>query len=152
MSAGVPPGTLIEISTPGWTWSHAAGNASLSPPAMPATPEMRFIIASVTKTFTSVAVQQLAEDGKLSLDDPPIDRWLPAGVAEAIPESNTITVRHLLDHTSGIADYDENAIVLEEYMNPPDTPPIPPYQEGMRQGLDAGPPSTRRERGTPTRT
>ncbi|MDD3856721.1 MAG: serine hydrolase, partial [Methanoculleus sp.] len=44
--------------------------------------------------------------------------------------------RHLLDHTSGIADYDENAIVLEEYMNP-DTPI--PYQEGMRQGLEAGP-------------
>ena len=131
--AGVP-GALIEISTPEWTWNYAAGNASLSP-AMPATPEMRFIIASVTKTFTSVAVQQLAEDGRLSLDDP-IDRWLPADVAEKIPDSNVITIRQLLDHTSGIADYDEDAIILEEYMSP-DTPV--PYQEGMRQGLDAGP-------------
>ncbi len=131
--AGVP-GTLVEISTPEWTWSYAAGNASLSP-VVPAAPEMRFIIASVTKTFTSVAIQQLAEDGKLSLDDP-IDRWLPADVAEAIPNSSAITVRHLLDHTSGIADYDEDAIVLGEYANP-DTPI--PYQEGMRQGLDAGP-------------
>jgi D-alanyl-D-alanine carboxypeptidase len=132
-NAGVP-GTLVEISTPEWTWNSAAGNASLSP-AMPATPEMRFISASVTKTFTSVAVQQLAEDGRLSLGDP-IDRWLPADVAEEIPNSSTITVRQLLDHTSGIADYDEDAIVLEEYANP-DTPI--PYQEGMRQGLDAGP-------------
>ncbi|KAF5087536.1 MAG: serine hydrolase [Methanoculleus horonobensis] len=132
-NAGVP-GTLVEISTPEWTWDYAAGNASLSPP-MAATPEMRFIIASVTKTFTSVAVQQLAEDGRLSLDDP-IDRWLAADVAEAIPNSSAITVRHLLDHTSGIADYDEGAIVLEEYVNPD----IPiPYQKGMRQGLDAGP-------------
>ncbi|OQC71967.1 MAG: beta-lactam binding protein AmpH [Euryarchaeota archaeon ADurb.Bin009] len=134
------PGVLIEILTPKWTWNYAAGNASVSP-AVPATPEMRFIIASVTKTFTSVAVQQLAEDGKLSLDDP-IGRRLPADVAEAIPESSTITVRQLLDHTSGIADYDEDAIVLEEYMNP-DTPV--PYRTGMRQGLDAGllyPPGT----------
>lgn len=132
-NAGVP-GALIEISTPEWTWNYAAGNASLSP-AVPATPEMRFIIASVTKTFTSVAVQQLAEDEKLALDDP-IDRWLPADVAEAIPNSSAITVRHLLDHTSGIADYDEDAIVFEEYANP-DAPV--PYQKGMRQGLDAGP-------------
>lgn len=132
-SAGVP-GTLVEISTPEWTWNYAAGNASLSP-VVPATPEMRFISASVTKTFTSVAVQQLAEDGRLSLGDP-IDRWLPADVAEEIPSSSTITVRQLLDHTSGIADYNEDAIVLEEYANP-DTPI--PYQVGMRQGLDAGP-------------
>jgi len=133
LGAGVP-GALIEISTPQWTWNHAAGNASLSP-VIPATPEMRFIIASVTKTFTSVAIQQLAEDGKLSLDDP-IDRWLPAVVAEKIPDSGTITIRQLLDHTSGIADYDEDAIVEKEYVNP-DTPI--PYQEGMWQSLDAGP-------------
>ena len=132
-NAGVP-GTLIEISTPAWTWNYAAGNASLSP-VVPAAPEMRFIIASVTKTFTSVAILQLAEDGELSLDDP-IDRWLPADVAERIPESDAITVRQLLDHTSGIADYDEDAIVLAEYEDP-DTPV--PYQEGMRQGLDASP-------------
>ena len=132
-NAGVP-GTLVEISTPEWTWNYAAGNASLSP-AVAARPEMRFIIASVTKTFTSVAIQQLAEDGRLSLDDP-IDRWLAADVAEAIPNSSAITVRHLLDHTSGIADYDEDAIVLKEYAKP-DTPV--PYQQGMRQGLDAGP-------------
>jgi len=138
VSAGVRdanvPGVLIEVSTPEWTWNYAAGNASLSP-AMLATPEMRFIIASVTKAFTSVAVLQLAEDGRLSLDDP-IDRWLPVDVAERIPESDAITVRQLLDHTSGIADYDEDAIVLEEYEDP-DTPV--PYQKGMRQGLDAGP-------------
>ena len=132
-NAGVP-GALIEISTPEWTWNHAAGKASLSP-EMAATPEMRFIIASVTKTFTSVAILQLAENGKLSLDDP-IDRWLPADVAEAIPNSSVITVRHLLDHTSGIADYDEHAILLLEYEDP-DTPV--PYQVGLRQALDAGP-------------
>jgi D-alanyl-D-alanine carboxypeptidase len=57
-------------------------------------------------------------------------------VAERIPESDTITVRRLLDHTSGIADYDEHTILLKEYEDP-DTPV--PYQVGLRQGLDAGP-------------
>jgi len=128
------PGTQIEVAAPDWTWNSAAGNASLSP-AVPATPGMRFIIASVTKTFTSVAVLKLAEEGKLSLDDT-IDRWLPADVSQKIENSSVITVRQLLDHTSGIPDYDEMAMVLQEYESP-DTPV--PYQHGMWDAIDAGP-------------
>ena len=96
---------------------------------------MRFLIASVSKTFTSVAVQKLAEERKLSLDDH-IDRWLPADLVTSIPNGHAITVRQLLDHTSGIADYDESAINLEEYQHP-DTPV--PYQAGLDQGLRASP-------------
>ena len=56
-----------------------------------------FEIASVTKPFTATAVMILAEDGKLSIDDP-IRKWLPE-----VPEScESIKVRHLLNHTSGI--------------------------------------------------
>lgn len=56
-----------------------------------------FEIASCTKPFTAIAVMKLAEDGKLSLDDS-IAEHLP-GVPE---HSRAITVRHLLQHTSGI--------------------------------------------------
>lgn len=56
-----------------------------------------FEIASVTKQFTAAAVMKLVEDGRLGLDDP-IAEHLP-GVPE---ESRGITVRHLLQHTSGI--------------------------------------------------
>lgn len=56
-----------------------------------------FEIASCTKSFTAVAVMQLAEAGKLSLDDS-ISKSLPA-----VPENcQEITIRHLLAHTSGI--------------------------------------------------
>jgi D-alanyl-D-alanine carboxypeptidase len=57
------------------------------------------LIASVTKTFTAVVVMQLIEEGKLSLDDT-VDAWLPEQ-----PNGDKITVRMLLSHTSGLADY-----------------------------------------------
>ena len=110
------PGMQIEIATPQWTWNSAAGNAS-PVTGEPAKPGMRFLIASVSKTFTSVAVQKLAEEKKLSLDDP-IAQWLPADLAKKIPNSGEITVRQLLDHTSGIADYDESSLNLREYRDP----------------------------------
>jgi D-alanyl-D-alanine carboxypeptidase len=56
-------------------------------------------IASVTKTFTAVVVMQLIEEGKLSLDDN-VDTWFPEQ-----PNGDKITVRMLLSHTSGLANY-----------------------------------------------
>jgi D-alanyl-D-alanine carboxypeptidase len=57
------------------------------------------LIASVTKTFTAVVIMQLIEEGKLSLDET-VDAWLPKQ-----PNGDRITVRMLLSHTSGLADY-----------------------------------------------
>ncbi|MEP7384721.1 MAG: serine hydrolase domain-containing protein [Gemmatimonadota bacterium] len=59
-----------------------------------------FYIASTSKQFTAMSVALLAEDGKLSLDDP-IRKWIPELPAYA----DRITVRHLLHHTSGLRDY-----------------------------------------------
>ena len=59
-----------------------------------------FNIASVSKQFTAVAVLQLAEAGKLSLDDP-VSKYYPVFQADFW---NRITIRHLLSHSSGIPD------------------------------------------------
>ncbi|WP_292617109.1 serine hydrolase, partial [Methanocalculus sp. MSAO_Arc1] len=120
------PGAVVGIVTPDWRWSHAAGYASLSP-EIPAEPGMHFFIASVTKPFVAVSILQLAEEGKLALDDP-ISSYLPVEIAEAIAKSDEITIRQLLDHTSGIADYDERSLILEEYENPGH---IVSYEQGM---------------------
>ena len=58
-------------------------------------------IASVTKTFTAVVVMQLVEEGKLSLDET-VDTWFPEQ-----PNGDKITVRMLLSHTSGLANYQD---------------------------------------------
>ena len=59
-------------------------------------------VGSVTKQFTAAAVLLLREEGKLSLDDP-LTKWLP----EYPVGDRTVTVRQLLDHTSGIKGYTE---------------------------------------------
>ena len=66
------------------------------------TPDTLFEIGSVTKQFTAVALMLLVEDGKLGVDD------LLASHLAGLPEAwQGVTLRHLLTHTSGIADYEE---------------------------------------------
>ncbi len=64
------------------------------------TPRTHFRIGSVTKTFVSTVVLQLAEEGILDLDAP-VDRILP----DVVPGGRSITVGQLLEHTSGLYDY-----------------------------------------------
>ena len=67
---------------------------------VPATAETVYRIGSVTKQFTAAAIMRLAEQGKLSLDDT-VQRFLPSFPTQG----NRVTVRHLLNHTSGIRSY-----------------------------------------------
>jgi CubicO group peptidase (beta-lactamase class C family) len=62
-----------------------------------ATASTSYPIASVTKMFTAAAILRLADQGRLSLDDP-LSRFFPA----ARPRIGALTIRHLLDHTSGL--------------------------------------------------
>ncbi|MEO5741761.1 MAG: serine hydrolase domain-containing protein [Vicinamibacterales bacterium] len=64
------------------------------------TPETIFESGSVAKQFTALAVQLLAGDGKLSLDDP-VRKYIPE-----LPEyQKPLTIRHMLTHTSGLRDW-----------------------------------------------
>ncbi len=58
-----------------------------------------YYIGSISKTYTAVVVLRLAEEGKLTLDDP-VGRYLPS-----VPRGAEITIRQLLDHTSGLRDF-----------------------------------------------
>ncbi|RSR98991.1 class A beta-lactamase-related serine hydrolase [Streptomyces sp. WAC00469] len=83
------------------SWSGAAGIADTDT-GRPVTPQMRHRVGSISKTFAAVAVLQLAERGRIRLDAPVSD-YLP----DLIPgeRGKRITVRMLLNHTSGIGDY-----------------------------------------------
>jgi len=94
------PGIALRIIQDGKvtkTSTYGVGNLELN---VPVTPETVFEIGSITKQFTAAGILLLAQDGKLSIDDP-ISRHL-----KNIPDSWTnITIRHLLSHTSGIKSY-----------------------------------------------
>jgi D-alanyl-D-alanine carboxypeptidase len=69
-------------------------------------------VASVTKLFVGVLVMQLVEDGVFALDDP-IDKWLSDKTLKRIANADQVSIRQLLNHTSGIYDLiDDNAFYL----------------------------------------
>jgi len=80
-------------------YQKAFGMANLEL-GVPMQPDMVFRIGSITKQFTAVAILQLMEQGKLSLQDD-ITKFIPDYPTQAY----TITIEHLLTHTSGIKSY-----------------------------------------------
>ncbi|MBJ8049921.1 beta-lactamase family protein [Bacillus cereus group sp. N18] len=97
------PGILAKTSEGGKTWGYAAGVADLST-KKPMKTDFRFRIASVTKTFTATVVLQLAGENRLKLDDS-IEKWLPGVIQGNGYDGNQITIRQILNHTSGIVEY-----------------------------------------------
>jgi CubicO group peptidase (beta-lactamase class C family) len=81
---------------------YLRGFGVADPSGQPVTPQTPFIIGSLTKSFTALAIMQLVEQGKVELDEP-VQRsilWFRLADSDA---SAQITVRHLLNHTSGIS-------------------------------------------------
>jgi D-alanyl-D-alanine carboxypeptidase len=95
---GVPSASIGIVKDGAVVYTAAFGQASLSP-ALAASPEMHYAIGSISKQFTTACILLLAEDGKLTLDDP-VSRWFPE-----LTRANEVTVRNLLTHTSGYEDY-----------------------------------------------
>ncbi|MEU7136027.1 serine hydrolase domain-containing protein [Streptomyces sp. NPDC046261] len=83
-------------------WRGAAGKADLTTGER-ARADGRFRIGSVTKTFAAAVTLQLVAEKKVRLDDP-IQRYLPG----VVPNGANITVRQLLNHTSGLFDYTDD--------------------------------------------
>jgi D-alanyl-D-alanine carboxypeptidase len=95
------PGVCADARAGDQVWRGAAGLADVDT-GRPMTADLRQRIGSVTKTFTAAAVLRQVEGGTVGLDDP-IGRYLP----ELVPGERgaAITVRMLINHTSGIPDY-----------------------------------------------
>ena len=95
-------GVFAEVTAPGVRDSARAGTAEVGTGrAMPWNGRVR--VGSATKTFTAAVVLQLVGEGRMSLEDS-VDRWLPGVVRGNGNDGRRITVRQLLQHTSGIRD------------------------------------------------
>ena len=97
-STGVPSVSIAVVQGGAIIYLQAYGSGRVEP-RTPALPSMRYCIGSVSKQFTAAAVLLLAEQGKLSLDDP-VSRFVPN-----LTRGNEVTIRELLSHTSGYRDY-----------------------------------------------
>jgi D-alanyl-D-alanine carboxypeptidase len=90
-----------RCATANEVWRGGAGVADVST-GRPVTPGMRHRVGSITKTFTAAAVLQQFESGQIGLDMP-IGYYLPRLVPGE--RGDMITVRMLINHTSGLAEY-----------------------------------------------
>jgi CubicO group peptidase (beta-lactamase class C family) len=97
-ASGTPSASIAIVKDGKVAFAEAYGNARVDP-AVPATPAMRYKIASNSKQITATAILLLAEDRKLSLDDK-VGRFLPG-----LTRANEVTIRQILSHTSGYQDY-----------------------------------------------
>jgi CubicO group peptidase (beta-lactamase class C family) len=95
------PGMAVAI-TEGGDVVHTAGYGT-DGRGDPVTPRTAFRIGSLTKSFTAAAVLQLVDTGRVALDTP-VRTYLPGFATADADASRRITVRHLLNQTSGLAD------------------------------------------------
>jgi D-alanyl-D-alanine carboxypeptidase len=98
------PGALATVrDRDGRSHTYTAGVSDLTT-KRPVPTNGRVRLASNTKAFTAVVVLQLVGEGKVRLDEP-VETYLP-GVVRGPVDGRTVTVRNLLQHTGGVADYD----------------------------------------------
>ncbi len=97
-STGVPSASIAVVQDGKIAYVQAYGAAHLDPQTA-ATPAMRYSIGSISKQFTAAAILMLAEEGKLSLDDP-VSKYV-----SGLTDGSQVTIRDLLSHTSGYQDF-----------------------------------------------
>ena len=97
------PGAALAI-VKGDRTVYLKGYGISGPDQAPVTPQTPFVLGSTSKSFTALAVMQLAEAGKIELDAP-VQRYLPYFRTADEAASSQITVRHLLNQTSGFSTY-----------------------------------------------
>jgi CubicO group peptidase (beta-lactamase class C family) len=99
---GAVPGAGLVVLIDGAPIVRRAYGLSDVEHGVAATPASNYRLASMTKQFTAAAILLLAEDGRLSIDDP-VRGWLPT-----LPDAaEGMTLRHLLTLRSGISDYED---------------------------------------------
>jgi D-alanyl-D-alanine carboxypeptidase len=112
VAAGAP-GAVLLVRDGDRTIRLTAGHARLRP-ARAMRAGDRFRIGSITKPFVATVALQLVAEGALTLDDP-VERWLPG----LVPGGERITVRQLLNHTSGLFPFGaDRAFVAQAFRDP----------------------------------
>ena len=111
VKTGVPSASVAVVRNAQIAFVRAYGAASTEP-RIPASPDMRYSIGSISKQFTAAAILLLQEEGKLSLDDK-VSRYIPD-----LARANEVTIRELLSHTSGYQDFWPQDYVMEPMLHP----------------------------------
>ncbi|WP_246113912.1 serine hydrolase domain-containing protein [Streptomyces montanus] len=108
------PGVAGQAKDKYGTWKGTSGVGDLKT-NKPRSAHDRYRVGSITKTFVSTVLLQLEAEGRLSLDDK-VDQWLPGVVRGNGHDGTRITLRQLLNHTSGIFNYRDDKEFIRKYI------------------------------------
>ncbi|MFI9508462.1 serine hydrolase domain-containing protein [Nocardia sp. NPDC052566] len=97
------PGAQVVVTDRGQVWTASAGVGDLER-GTPVPDDARVRIGSNTKTYVATVMLQLVAEGEVDLDAP-VERYLPGVVHGPGIDGNRITIRNLLQHTSGLPEY-----------------------------------------------
>jgi len=132
--AGSAPAVLLEVDRNGLSSNLATGVVSIED-GQPVTPDAKFEIGSQTKMMTATIAIQLASEGYFSLDDKLAD-VIDVAPLEGIANIHDVTLRQLMTHSSGIADY------LNDFQGEAGIPALwerlvetPPRQVGFEESI-----------------
>jgi len=109
--SGVPSISIAVVKDGILAYAKAYGWADIAS-YRPATTSMIYSIGSISKQFTAASILLLAEEGKLSLDNP-VGRWLPD-----LTRANEVRIRQVLSMTSGYQDFWPQDYVMPSMMKP----------------------------------
>jgi D-alanyl-D-alanine carboxypeptidase len=116
---GILPGTAMAVFTEaeGW-WAGAQGYASTEQKIPMQNCHLQYL-QSVSKMYLAVEILLLKEQGRMVLDSP-MTKYLPARHHRYVKNASAITVRMLLNHTSGVAEYNVHPLFVSQVMQHPD--------------------------------
>lgn len=128
------PGIAAGVKTEEFYWSGSAGFSSLEN-RIPMTVCNLQYLQSISKTYLAVSILQLKDQGKIDLDQPVSD-YLPSDLVSWISRSGEMTVRMLLNHTSGIPEYNYLPEYITVLLQNPDYPFEPRDYMELIQGKE----------------
>ncbi|WP_324181910.1 serine hydrolase domain-containing protein [Aquimarina gracilis] len=114
---GIPGTSLAVLSEEGWFMANS-GLANIEEKTPVQFCHLQYL-QSIAKTYMAVAVLKLYEQGKIDLDDP-ITKYLPSSISNHLAKSDKISVRMLLNHTSGLAEYNFNPNYITKLFQDPE--------------------------------
>ena len=112
------PGAVIAVLSPEGYWGASKGFSKIETQSPMKLSQLQYL-QSISKTYMATAILRLFEEGKISLDAP-ITQYLPEKYSNYIDKAETIKVRNLLNHTSGVPEYTDDPVYLTYLLQHPD--------------------------------
>ncbi|MGW1139724.1 serine hydrolase domain-containing protein [Streptomyces zhihengii] len=137
LQASAGPGAAVHAGADGADWTLSVGTGTYGADR-PIREDEHFLVGSQTKTFTATVLLQLVDEGRVALDAP-VETYLPGLVTGNGHDGTRITVRHLLQHTSGIAAYSPGVPWVVTVQPPRNADGTYDPREVVRTGLSFAP-------------